>query len=185
MTINVQCPACGTRLKVGDEAAGKAGKCPDCGGPVQIPEAIYDAEDVAEDVGGGFDFPGIQSDTDEYRLAPEPAAPASSASSDSRRPCPMCGEMVVFSAAKCRFCGEVFDPMLKRRQVRTSGRSSDEDLDTIEWVICILCCGIGCIVGIVYMIQGKPKGGKMVLISICAGVIGNILNAVLQALVQQ
>lgn len=27
----------------------------------------------------------------------------------STRPCPMCGEMINFSAKKCRFCGEYFD----------------------------------------------------------------------------
>src|SRR5688572_6415637 len=30
-----------------------------------------------------------------------------------RRPCPACGEAIVATAQKCRFCGEIFDPALR------------------------------------------------------------------------
>ena len=40
-------------------------------------------------------------------------------------------------------------------------------MSTGDWVAAILCSGIGCIAGIVWMIQGKPKGKKMFLISLC------------------
>jgi hypothetical protein len=30
-----------------------------------------------------------------------------------RRPCPACGEAIVATARKCRFCGEIFDPALR------------------------------------------------------------------------
>ena len=39
--------------------------------------------------------------------------PAAAAASESRRPCPACGEFILTTAAKCRFCGEVFDAVLK------------------------------------------------------------------------
>ena len=113
--INVQCPACGTRLKVSDEAAGKTGKCPDCGAAVKIPEAIYEAEDVAEVVSDGASFPDINTQSDEYRLAPEPAPSPSLGSSEPRRSCPMCGEMILATAAKCRFCGEILDSSIRSK----------------------------------------------------------------------
>jgi hypothetical protein len=50
-------------------------------------------------------------------------------------------------------------------------------------VLGILCAGIGCIVGIVYVIQGKPKGFKMVLLSICAWLTLSILWTIFAALV--
>jgi hypothetical protein len=39
MPINVICPGCHTRFKVGDQHAGKTGACPKCKGPIQIPAA--------------------------------------------------------------------------------------------------------------------------------------------------
>jgi hypothetical protein len=45
-------------------------------------------------------------------------------------------------------------------------RNDDANMTAIDWVLCVLCSGIGCIVGIVYLIQGKPKAGKMIAISI-------------------
>ena len=39
-----------------------------------------------------------------------------------RRPCPMCGEMVKASAAKCRYCGEIFDEDLRRLEKRKKKR---------------------------------------------------------------
>jgi hypothetical protein len=32
-------------------------------------------------------------------------------STDARKPCPLCGEQIAAAARKCRFCGEVFDPL--------------------------------------------------------------------------
>ncbi len=37
MPINVICPGCHARFKVGDQFAGRTGPCPKCKGPIQIP----------------------------------------------------------------------------------------------------------------------------------------------------
>ena len=39
MPIQVICPGCHTRFKVGDQHAGKSGACPKCKGPIEIPKA--------------------------------------------------------------------------------------------------------------------------------------------------
>src|SRR5215475_11062565 len=39
MAIQVICPGCHTRFKVGDQHAGKTGACPKCKGQIQIPAA--------------------------------------------------------------------------------------------------------------------------------------------------
>ncbi len=46
MSISVTCSACGQKLKVADAAAGKRGKCPKCGGLVQIPDSEMPCEVV-------------------------------------------------------------------------------------------------------------------------------------------
>lgn len=49
---------------------------------------------------------------DPYQLAqPDPV---STAPPEPKKPCPMCGEMIFESAARCRYCGEVFDAKLRK-----------------------------------------------------------------------
>src|SRR5690606_24727735 len=132
----------------------KRARCPQCGNPIEIlaPEEIYEAE--AAPLGGYSD----------YELEDR------SAVNDDRRPCPICGEMIVHDAVKCRFCGEIFNPELKKQEQKRLNREAlaedGADMSTGDWVVAILCSGIGCIAGIVWMIQGKPKGKKMLLVSL-------------------
>ena len=158
MAIKVTCNSCGTTLRTKDSAAGKRAKCPSCGEVLQIPDApggeeILDAEETSFDDLGDPDEWGAP--VDDY--------------DDDQKPCPMCGEMIKATAAKCRYCGEIFDPILKKRAKKSKkggAADADEDMTTGDWIVAILCSGIGCIAGIVWMIQGKPKGVKMFLVSI-------------------
>jgi hypothetical protein len=56
----------------------------------------------------------------------------------------------------------------------------DTDLTPLDWVLAILCGLIGCIVAIVYISQGKPKGTKMLIINIVAIVIWNVIGFAVQ-----
>ena len=186
MPISFTCEFCGKRLKAPDSAAGKTSKCPQCGKPVTCPEPVYDAEPVVEKP----DVPEILDDIDPYSDLDDgtpygvsgPAEPEES--EERRRPCPMCGEMILASAAKCRFCGEVFDEGLKKAQLKKKKKKKkkksydpdDEDLSAGEWVVAIVCSGIGCIAGIVWMIQGKPKGWKMLVVSLIADVVKAVIR---------
>lgn len=85
MVISVRCNSCGKQLKVKDHYAGRTGKCPDCGEDVPVP--------MLDDLD-----PSLWEDVEEPDRS-------------DRVRCPMCGEMILSSAAKCRFCGEA----LKRR----------------------------------------------------------------------
>ena len=85
-------------------------------------------------------------------------------------------------AVKCRFCGEIFDAALKKREKKARrGYDEDADLTTGEWAVAILCSGIGCIAGIIWMIQGKPKGKKMFLVSSVTACIWTLLRMGLEA----
>lgn len=209
MPIQFQCTWCGKKINAGDAFAGKSAKCPGCGGVVQVPAA---SEPPPAASGGFGDFPapnqppqfGAQNfgpppsvgpaspggsigpppggvfDAEDFSAAPPSAAPASG---DERRPCPACGEMIMQTAAKCRFCGEVFDSTLRRTGGKGRNKAGEE-MTGFDWFLVILCPGIGCIVGIVRLIQGKGSGGKMLGLSIAFAIGWNVLSALLQALTQ-
>jgi predicted RNA-binding Zn-ribbon protein involved in translation (DUF1610 family) len=187
MSISFQCPQCGKKLKAPDNAAGKSSSCPGCGVKVTCPEPIYDAEviemNLTPEKPKGFDpYAELDDDKPYGVIVPQPAEQSSD---DSRRPCPMCGEMIVTTAAKCRFCGEVFDATLKKAKSKKKKKkkydAEDESLTGSEIVLGILCSGIGCIAGLIWMIQGKPKGLKMVGVSIAADLVKSVVIAIFRA----
>jgi DNA-directed RNA polymerase subunit M/transcription elongation factor TFIIS len=168
MAIPCECPQCGKHLKAADSAAGKKAKCPDCGAAVPIPAKAPRSQTADDD----------EFDLQKLNVEEGVEGPVE----DDRIPCPMCGEMIIATARKCRFCGEEVNQAPKRtakKKSRGSTASEDSDLSAVEWVLCILCSGIGCIVGIVYMIQGKPKGAKMLGVSLLVWLTVAAVRAVL------
>ena len=158
MPIKVTCGGCGATLSTPDSSAGKRAKCPKCGSIIEIPSAD-DGDDALDPLASPLD--GLS----------ESEMTSGEVQQDDRKPCPACGEMIMRGAMKCRFCGEIFDPTLKEQEKKKRRKSvavadEDEDLSAGEWVLAILCSGIGCILGIVWMIQGKPKGKKMFFVSL-------------------
>jgi hypothetical protein len=158
-------------MQAAEEHAGQQVRCPGCQGIVRVPEA-----------GRGARSQPFQ----ESESAPRPRAAGlgggEGTGDEPRRPCPMCGEMILASAVKCRFCGEVFDPALRRAEERKRRGSgpSDENLSAGEIIFAILCNGIACIIGIIWMIQGKPKGTKMFILAMIITVIGLVLQLALR-----
>ena len=37
------------------------------------------------------------------------------------KPCPICGEQIQDAAVKCPYCGEIFDPAIKRKRRAKAG----------------------------------------------------------------
>lgn len=170
MAISFACPTCGKNLKAPDSAVGKSSKCPGCGSRVTCPEPVYEAEIVAAPAGAGaFD------DLDEatpYGMAAEPTeAPA--VGNEARQPCPMCGEMIIVGAAKCRFCGEVFDEVVKKttkggKKARLRTIASQQRNMVICALLQILC----------YLISGAlgPAGAPnrdpaLILVRLCISAV--------------
>src|SRR5689334_19777531 len=113
MAIRFPCSQCGKRLEAPEELAGKRIRCPECNTVQGVPEEVFEAEPAR-------------------RPAAEPAygrpGPAAAAGGDARRPCPMCGEMIAATAAKCRYCGEIFDETLRQAEQRKQ-KGADTDAD--------------------------------------------------------
>jgi len=170
MPISVKCSDCGKSLKAPDTLAGKKAKCPDCGAVVRIPNAALDAEEILDDEPVSKPKPKSKAkskpaDDDEYGMFDDLAdyeAEAPVDESAGRKSCPMCGEKIAKTAAKCRFCGEVLDPaMRKKAKKKSSSSSSDDELTGVDIALCVLCSGIACIVGIVALCRGQTsRGGR-------------------------
>jgi predicted RNA-binding Zn-ribbon protein involved in translation (DUF1610 family) len=169
MAFKFPCPKCGKRLKATEEMVGRRAQCPDCKAIMEVPAPVYDVEAVPEPL------PPVETG---YSLQPEAPAPVAE---ERRQPCPKCGEMILERAVKCRYCGEIFDETLKRREKRRRHDPEDNDLSGGEIALAVLCSGIACIVGIVWMIQGKPKGIKLVGLSLLFAVLWNILRFAIEA----
>ena len=61
----------------------------------------------------------------------------------------------------------------------SQGPSTIEQLT--DWVLALVCSAIGCIMGIVWAIQGKPKAGKMIAVSIIADVVKSAIWLAVQS----
>ena len=99
MAIRVTCSDCGKTLLARDSAAGKKSRCPGCSAVIEVPAAVFEAENAALGVAAAVPDADGLIDLDAIEVAPD---------NSDRRPCPMCGEMIRTAARRCRFCGEVF-----------------------------------------------------------------------------
>jgi predicted RNA-binding Zn-ribbon protein involved in translation (DUF1610 family) len=179
MPIPFSCIHCGKKLKAPDDAAGKKVRCPACLTVMAVPRQVYDAEEIDEppEVQAVYSF--------QEKTPPKTKLPdeEEEEKKPDRRPCPMCGEMILRQAVKCRYCGEVFDPKLRRLDRRRGGAyDPDVNLSAGDWVVAVLCSGIGCIMGIVWIAQGKPKGGKMLAISLGFALFWNLFIGILRGI---
>ncbi|MGO9115728.1 MAG: DUF4190 domain-containing protein [Thermoguttaceae bacterium] len=113
MPIRMNCESCNKSLSAPDTAAGKKAKCPACGTVMIVPIGVFEDQE--------FGAASPEPPAHEYNMIDDILGTTPSQSTDdspgsrqepARRACPMCGEQVVAAAAKCRFCGAVFDPRL-------------------------------------------------------------------------
>ncbi len=79
------------------------------------------------------------------------------------------------------------NPFEPGRSLQTTSSTSQDSssLSTGDILLCVLCSGIGCIVGIVRLIQGKPNAGKMIGLSFAFVIVWNIVRAFIQIALQQ
>jgi phage FluMu protein Com len=181
--ITVKCPACEKLLQAPDAAAGKQAKCPDCETVFSIPANGQEAEHVdAGEIDHGLKEKMVSNGPDRGEGAESASASASGKTPSApdgqqRQPCPDCGKMIVVNAAKCRFCGRIFDKKLRQLEEENKHPYVYEDdiMNAFDWFLCISCSCLGFILGAVYAIQGKGKGIKMFIISYIMSLIWGII----------
>lgn len=164
--ITFECPHCEKVSTVPASFAGKRGKCPSCKQVIEVPDPYADAESV----GGPVEGPGSK-------------APSSSGGASDTRECPFCYETIKRGAKKCKHCGEYLDKRLRRtNRLPLSPRNTEPDVGPVDWVLCIFCPLIGCIIGIVALMQGHTKrGGTMIGTAVFMTFIWNVISFVLRA----
>lgn len=111
MGIVFDCVGCGNPMQAPENLAGRQARCPTCQTVQVVPEQVYEAEEVVP----SSSLP---------RPDGERRGDDSEAAEQDRRPCPMCGEMILTHARKCRFCGEILDAGLRRRSGSGGRRGS-------------------------------------------------------------
>lgn len=84
MAIKVTCGSCGREMNVKDALAGKKGKCPGCGGIIEVPMPETPVEAAPEPP----------------QTPPEPAA-----AEEEMKPCVHCGKPLPVNAVFCVHCG--------------------------------------------------------------------------------
>jgi predicted RNA-binding Zn-ribbon protein involved in translation (DUF1610 family) len=172
MPINMTCPSCGKTLAAPDSAAGKRAKCPSCNQIMIVPTPAQPLADFGAlpaqppppPPGSQSSAAGGESWLDDLGGAsPTPSAAVAGPGGEARRPCPECGEMIIAGAAKCRFCGAVFDPRL--RSTSRMGRYQTPPPNYLVQAILttLFCCLPFGIVAIVFasQVNGKAMAGDM------------------------
>jgi len=57
-----------------------------------------------------------------------------------------------------------------------------DDLTTGDWLLCIFCSGIACIIGIIRLIQGRPGAGKMIGVAILFSVMWSLVRLLISSM---
>jgi predicted RNA-binding Zn-ribbon protein involved in translation (DUF1610 family) len=181
MAISFSCPECGNQLAAPDDAVGNVYRCPQCTTEVTCPEPVYEAEVVespaADPVAWG------ELDAGQPGAAVATPVAVQTTVSEIRRPCPMCGEMIIATAAKCRFCGEVFDEAFNDNGKKTAEqRQKSFEFARARLLVCIFLL-LGCIFVASGLANRHTNGPDPAEVLIWSGLVATYLGGALAGMV--
>jgi hypothetical protein len=122
------------------------------------------------------DPPPVATPPVSHRSAP-PAAP-------KQKACPSCGGVISAFARICEHCGANVAtggaaPMNSATPKKYAAQNSDDDnMGVLNWLLILFCGVIGLVVAIIYTVQGKGKGPKMLMVAGILFVIGFVLGLI-------
>lgn len=85
-----------------------------------------------------------------------------------------------FPGARRRYEDDPETPDIRLPSRRGSYGASETELSGGDIALCVLCSGIGCIIGLVRLVNGKPNAGKMIGLSLVFVIIWNIVRAMIE-----
>lgn len=165
--IEMSCPACGKKLRVGDDAAGKRGKCPQCSTAVRIPTRNQAGRDA--EIEAWLSPP--QSDQPSTRAGPASGSSGQSSASRSTQEipasnlmaCPDCGRQVSRQAKACPNCGHPFQVAHDERPVaafRAEEKRKKAAKSESRAQIALLLLTLGCAgVAALFLASGSDRRG--------------------------
>jgi hypothetical protein len=166
---------------VSDEHAGRRVKCPVCGAVVLAPKPQPPQSEAANEEEQQFEIVEDQQETPRARPAKKSASwddedeprpkkrPARNGDYDDDDDEPRPRK----KKKRRRRSSSYPEPEEYRDDYRGRGES---DLTALDWLLCIFCPGIGCIVGLIRLITGSGAGGKMVGLSLMFAVMWNVIR---------
>lgn len=176
-------PALPERMKANKVIAGRV--CPVCAAAIEIGDEVWNCQTCYNSMHQSCyeiskNCRNISCATYQAAAAAVIATATAAPAADDKDlvECKYCGEKILKKANKCKFCGELqgaADRVRIARQVREA--DADENLSGTEIAFGILCGGIACIMSIVWIVQGKKKGWKLLGISLISQVIFGAIRA--------
>jgi hypothetical protein len=154
------CPFCYKEIELGEEVF----NCPQCTSTMHFP---------CRERRGGCANPACAA-----AALRGPSSGVAAAADEDSIPCRFCGEAIKRQAKKCRHCGEFLDGSARDAPKQAP---TDDTLSATEIIFGILCGGIACIFGIVWVLQGKKKGWKLIGIALISQMIFGAINAILKS----
>jgi hypothetical protein len=152
--------------------------CSSCGQAVELGEDVYNCPSCQmtmhlscfQQAKGCTNPQCTQSVAPQKVSSPEaPQEEAASAPDEDMEECKFCGELIKKKARKCKHCGELVGTAARAVEAEKKAQEDkDSKLTTTEIIFGLLCGTIACIFGVVWAIQGKKKGLKMIGLAIAS-----------------
>lgn len=149
MAIEFNCPHCDKYLRTKDDKAGARTKCPDCGEPIQVPDAPA-AGGFDDKFGGAPSPPREKKQTLQDEFSEDYGDDEYGSDYGDMRPCPMCGEEISESSSVCEYCGERVGGERPKRSRRTGGSRARERIRAPA-IALISVAGLGIVADLIWL----------------------------------